>query len=99
MTLFIALFCFDNDYKRYTLDISTSLSKCFPRTTGTYAYLGWENIERNQWQSLWLEQAPNALLQDGLAYFHIPFCASHCIFVVFIAMLGRKIIARFILIV
>lgn len=52
----------------------------FPERQALMPIWGGKNIERNQWQSLWLEQAPNALLQDGLAYFHIPFCASHCIF-------------------
>ncbi|WP_346556887.1 heme anaerobic degradation radical SAM methyltransferase ChuW/HutW [Mannheimia haemolytica] len=52
----------------------------FPERQALMPIWGGRNIERNQWQSLWLEQAPNALLQDGLAYFHIPFCASHCIF-------------------
>lgn len=99
MTLFIALFCFDNDYKDTHWTSQQASPNAFPERQALMPIWGGKNIERNQWQSLWLEQAPNALLQDGLAYFHIPFCASHCIFVVFIAMLGRKIIARFILIV
>lgn len=70
----------------------------FPERQALMPIWGGKNIERNQWQSLWLEQAPNALLQDGLAYFHIPVLVI-VFFVVFIAMLGRKIIARFILIV
>ncbi|HDL6133431.1 TPA: heme anaerobic degradation radical SAM methyltransferase ChuW/HutW, partial [Mannheimia haemolytica] len=40
----------------------------FPERQALMPIWGGKNIERNQWQSLWLEQAPNALLQDGLAY-------------------------------
>lgn len=39
-----------------------------------------EAIPQAEWQQCWQQAAINVLKEDGLAYFHIPFCASHCIF-------------------
>ncbi|AHG78530.1 Coproporphyrinogen III oxidase [Mannheimia varigena USDA-ARS-USMARC-1312] len=52
----------------------------FPERQALMPIWGGENVDRSEWQALWQKQVPFALQEDGLAYFHIPFCASHCIF-------------------
>ncbi|MDD0824178.1 heme anaerobic degradation radical SAM methyltransferase ChuW/HutW [Mannheimia sp. AT1] len=52
----------------------------FPERQALMPIWGGENINRGEWQSVWQQQATYALKEDGVAYFHIPFCASHCIF-------------------
>lgn len=38
------------------------------------------SVPQEQWQSLWHSKAIHSLEEDGLAYIHIPFCVSHCVF-------------------
>ncbi|PJG84524.1 heme anaerobic degradation radical SAM methyltransferase ChuW/HutW [Conservatibacter flavescens] len=52
----------------------------FPERQALMPIWGGEAVELSQWQNLWQQQLPHALHTDGLAYLHIPFCASHCIF-------------------
>lgn len=54
--------------------------KAFPERQALMPIWGGEAVRQEEWQNIWRQAAILALKEDSLAYFHIPFCASHCIF-------------------
>ncbi len=57
-----------------------AVPNAFPERQSLMPIWGGISVPQDQWQTRWQQLAPYALNEDGLAYFHIPFCASHCIF-------------------
>ncbi|MBE2895788.1 heme anaerobic degradation radical SAM methyltransferase ChuW/HutW [Pasteurellaceae bacterium HPA106] len=52
----------------------------FPERQALMPIWGGEAVAHAQWQTLWQQAIVHAIDGDVLAYIHIPFCASHCIF-------------------
>ncbi|AUI67196.1 putative heme utilization radical SAM enzyme HutW [Glaesserella australis] len=57
-----------------------AVPNAFPERQSLMPIWGGISVPQEKWQSLWKQHAPYVLNEDGLAYLHIPFCASHCIF-------------------
>ncbi|TCT14752.1 oxygen-independent coproporphyrinogen-3 oxidase [Bibersteinia trehalosi] len=52
----------------------------FPERKALMPIWGGEAVTPELWQQVWLNARSRALNEDALAYIHIPFCASHCVF-------------------
>lgn len=52
----------------------------FPQRSALMPIWGGIDAPEEQWESIWREAVVDSLNQDGLAYVHIPFCISHCVF-------------------
>ncbi|MBE2894834.1 heme anaerobic degradation radical SAM methyltransferase ChuW/HutW [Spirabiliibacterium falconis] len=57
-----------------------ALPHAFPERQALMPIWGGESVPPSQWQTLWRQNIVDAVNGDALAYLHIPFCASHCIF-------------------
>ncbi|MBE2897541.1 heme anaerobic degradation radical SAM methyltransferase ChuW/HutW [Pasteurellaceae bacterium 20609_3] len=52
----------------------------FPERQALMPIWGGQAVARDQWPALWRQGMVHAIRGDALAYLHIPFCASHCVF-------------------
>ena len=57
-----------------------SAPTAFPRRAALMPAWGGVEVPEEQWLKIWQDFAPHFLCEDGLAYIHVPFCISHCVF-------------------